>query len=138
MSRIWRRVVRSIVSRARAVFSRSSCPRRSMWVQLSAALSGDRSSCDSVARNSSLARFERSASARASRSRMKSCWMSCSARSSRATLSRRSSSVRLRAVTSTPIPIIRVGFPSGPAKVRPLPSIQRSGRLGGTTRNSAS
>ena len=62
-------VLRSTVSSARVWRSASSPPRRSHQTQPISALSGVRSSCESVLRNSSFARPAVSASARAACSR---------------------------------------------------------------------
>jgi len=57
MSWVWTRALRSMVSMARAAVAESSWPDRSMCVQPTIALKGVRSSWESVARNSSLARL---------------------------------------------------------------------------------
>ena len=57
MSWFWMFAFRSIVSTARRVVSGSSFPERSMCAHPTIAWSGVRSSCDRVARNSSLRRF---------------------------------------------------------------------------------
>ena len=68
MSRACATALRSITSRPRASASGAAVPLRSMRAQPKTALSGVRSSCDSVARNSSFSRFAASAWARAARS----------------------------------------------------------------------
>ena len=68
-SRAWRRALRSMTSTAVAIRSGPGTVFLSICVQPRTALSGLRSSCYSVARNSSRIRAARCASARASRSR---------------------------------------------------------------------
>ena len=77
MSWVCTRALRSIASRARAVASRSSMVPRSIRAHPAMAVSGVRSSCESIARNSSLERFAASASTRAARS-LASSWTSSS------------------------------------------------------------
>ena len=72
MSWLWARALRSITSRARAAVSSSSWAVRSVTAQPSTALSGVRSSCDSMARKSSFIRLADSASSRACCSRARS------------------------------------------------------------------
>ncbi len=62
MSWAWAAALRSMVSRARKRAGSSSLPMRSMRAQPRMALSGVRSSCERVARNSSLTRLTRCAS----------------------------------------------------------------------------
>ena len=78
---------------------------------------GFRSSCASIARNSSL---RRSAAA------------SCCARW------RSSSSRRFRSVMSIPTPIMRTGRPPASGSTRPFPAIQRTAPSGASVRNSMS
>ena len=66
MSWVCARTFRSITSSPRSIPAWSSVPERSMTVQPRIGVSGVRSSWDSVARNSSLARLARSAPLRAS------------------------------------------------------------------------
>jgi hypothetical protein len=56
------RALRSMVSKARPALPPSSCPMRSMCAQPRIAVSGVRSSCETVARNSSFRRFASCAS----------------------------------------------------------------------------
>ena len=72
--------LRSIVSSALRDFSGDRLPERNIPVHPTIAASGVRSSCDSVARNSSLARLAASASSRACRSRSTTRAYSSSAR----------------------------------------------------------
>ncbi len=65
MSWAWATAFRSMASTARAVFSSGSRPPLSMRAQPSIAFGGVRSSWLTVARNSSLVRFEMSATCRA-------------------------------------------------------------------------
>ena len=73
---------------ALALPSVSSRPLRSMSAQPRMALSGVRSSCDTMARNWSFSRFASSALARAARSRSSSCLRISSSRVSSATVDR--------------------------------------------------
>ncbi len=66
MIRVWARALRSMIPSARS--SSAGACRRATTVHPRMALSGVRSSCDTVARKSSFARFATSASARAARS----------------------------------------------------------------------
>jgi hypothetical protein len=68
-----------MLSRARVSFSPSRVPDSRRFDQPTMALRGVRSSCDSVARNSSLIRLACSAAARASRSRSRRISRSASA-----------------------------------------------------------
>ena len=86
------RALRSMVSSAFCSFSGGSVRDRNMRVQPTIALSGVRSSCDSVARNSSFARLAASAASRA-----------CALRRPRAP--RSASSARLRFSMSVAVPI---------------------------------
>ncbi len=72
--------LRSMVSSALRDFSAERFPERNIPVQPTIAASGVRSSCDRVARNSSLARLAASASSRACRSRSTTRSYSSSAR----------------------------------------------------------
>ena len=80
MSCAWTRALRSMVSRPARSSSALRLVMRSTWAQPRMAFSGVRSSCDSVARNSSLASLTRSASARAARSLSSSALRSAAAR----------------------------------------------------------
>ena len=67
------RAFRSMVSRTAGRRSGSITPPRTIWVYPSTAFNGVRSSCDSVARNSSFRRFADSASCLAAASAVTSC-----------------------------------------------------------------
>jgi hypothetical protein len=98
ISLAWTRALRSMTWMASIVsasLTRCIC---SSWAQPRIALIGVRSSCDSVATNSSLIRFARSASARASRSLTRS--------------PARSSSMIRRSVMSTIVPTKPAKAPS--------------------------
>ena len=73
MIRACSRVLRSTTSMAWAAASALSRPLASMAVHPSIAVSGVRSSCESTARNSSLARFAASASRRACLLHLQEC-----------------------------------------------------------------
>jgi len=73
MSRACARALRSTISSACSASAPSTSLRRSRWVQWRTALSGERSSCDSVARNWSLARVAASALACASSASSRTC-----------------------------------------------------------------
>jgi len=105
------RALRSIVSSARCSFSGDRDRDRSMCVHPTIALSGVRSSCDSVARNSSLARLAASAASRASRS--------LTARSACA------SCARLKFSMSVAVPIHPLTTPSGSRWGRKRTACQR-------------
>ncbi len=108
------RALRSIVTRAFAALSGPSTPSRSMRTHAMIGESGVRSSCDTVARNASLARFAASASARVARSRAR---ISSRSRSSarRAVMSR----AILAAPTIPPLPSLIGDTDSDTASRRP-------------------
>ena len=127
----WVVALRSMASMARSVAEASSRPVRSSRDQPSTAFSGVRSSCETVAMNSSLARLARSASARASCSRASSAARSASPRRA---------SVRSPKTSATPCglpPSARMGAtdpsmgysrPAGASRVTPGAERRRSAR----------
>ena len=105
------RALRSMVSSAFCSLSGDKVSARSMCVHPTIALSGVRSSCDSVARNSSLARLAASAASRASRSfTASSACASC---------------VRLKFSMSVAVPIHPLTAPSGSRCGRKRTACQR-------------
>ena len=108
--RVSNRAFRSMTSRPAGVME-LACDRRSTCVQPRIALSGVRSSCDSVPRKSSFSRLTRSASPRARRS----CASSCS----------RSSSAWRRPVTSTHAPTKPTATPRSSSSGAPSSITQR-------------
>ena len=111
MSCVWTFALRSIVSRARRELASSRRPARSRWTQPTIAFRGVRSSCESVARNSSFIRLAASACARA-----------CSATaSSRA----RSASATFRSVMSRLVTTKPANSPLDRWRGAPAMSIQR-------------
>ena len=79
----WCRVLRSIASSARALPASSMRPDRSSATQVRITPSGERSSCDRVARNSSFVRLAASAAARTTCSRASASRRASSARRAR-------------------------------------------------------
>ncbi len=97
--------LRSIVATPSATTAGGTSPCWRIVVQPTMALSGVRSSCDSVARNSSFRRFASSASRRTARSNSSSRVRSSASCRNRASLSLSIDSYRRRSVTSTHVPM---------------------------------
>ena len=91
---VWILALRSMISRADSTASRASLPLRTWRTQPRIEVNGVRSSCETIARNSSLVRLAASASRRASCSRPRNCSRSAS---------NRLRSVMSRAIVETPI-----------------------------------